>query len=242
MWANACFASQGPTCVPIHSARPLIGWHWPPNLPFSIFSQVSELGRWHWWGARDGSPRRLHFLWPGRTGHPQEGTFLKLEELIGKCLLIHLPPRPPGPRDVTTQTGSWEGLALGRRIAPALSSWTRSAVKQACQIRGPRAACLGYSALWVWHACCEALERVARALTLLWGSGRSGQLLSVSAPFCLPARLPALNLLRGALGQLQRFLESLRHLGWARVPSPDFQEKRSSGLLKLGVIICLRIS
>lgn len=146
MWANTFFASRGPTCVPIHSARPLIGWHWPPNFPFSIFSQVSELGRWHWWGARDGSSRRLHVLWPGRTGHPQEGTFLKLEELIGKCLRIHFPRRPPGPGDVTTQTGLWEGLALGGgRIAPALSSWARSAAKQDVKFtaQGPHASVIG---------------------------------------------------------------------------------------------------
>lgn len=240
MWANTFFASRGPTCVPIHSARPLIGWHWPPNFPFSIFSQVSELGRWHWWGARDGSSRRLHVLWPGRTGHPQEGTFLKLEELIGKCLQIHFPRRPPGPGDVTTQTGLWEGLALGGADRSCLELMSQKCCKARCQIHCPRAACLGYWALWVWPACCKALERIARALRLLWGSGRSGQLLSISAPFCLPTRLPALNFLQGVLGQHQRFLESLSHLGWARVPSPKTsKKKRSSSLLKWGVIMCL---
>lgn len=84
---------------------------------------MSELGRWNWWGAGDGSPWRLHVLWPGRTGHPQEGTFLELEELIGKCLLTPLRLGPQAPGDVTAQTHRlWDCLAVGRADrVPALS-------------------------------------------------------------------------------------------------------------------------
>lgn len=177
------------------------------------------MGRGNWRRARDGSPRWLYFLWPGRTGHPQKGTFLKFEELVGKCLLtVFLPdpgPQTAPPPPAMWEAGLWEGLTeLPPGAGEPREEW--SSVPKLC-----------IELLECSH-CLEKVEGV--------------NICSVSAPFLLPFHLPALNFLHSVLGQCQSFLESLRHLACARSPSSDFQEKCSFRFLKLGVILCLRIS
>lgn len=217
IWTNSFFASLGGSAlVPTHSTRPLMGWHLPLNLLFSISSQVSELGRWNWWGSRDGSARRLHFLRPGRTGHPQKGTLLELEEPIGKCLLTPLLLRPQAPGDVTGQTHSALGLfGCGKDQQSSCSEPTN------------------------WMTRNEAFQRNC------WGAQHwSEKVGGVGVCLGLGSFLPAfpsflLWTFYSILGQLHSLPESLKHLQWGRVPSSCFQDC-SFSLLNLEVIMYLR--
>ena len=109
-WATSLFAIQGA--------------HWLTlSRVFSTSPQVSELGRWDWRGTRNGSPWRLHVLWPGCAGHPQEGALLELEELTSKYLVICLPLRPQGPGMWLLRRAGFRDVCLCEELAvPTLSS------------------------------------------------------------------------------------------------------------------------